>query len=146
CSNLVFGCLLCTLFVFGVRYRTEKSVFKTLHARKAKDWNSVLEHTQNISRFSTLDSYGTPLLYYQGLGHFLKKDFPLALKDFEGALKENPNHIYVLMNYASLLSIHKRTEEARKVYEQVIEMYPEYIGAQNNLAALNAVAMKGTKK
>ena len=146
CSNLVLACLLFVLFVFGVRYNTEKNVFKALHARKAKDWNAMLEHTKDISKFSTLDSYATPLLYYQGIGHFLKKDYPSALKKFEGALKENPNHIFVMMNLASCLSIHKRLPEAKKYYERVIELYPEYIGAQNNLAALNAVAMKGTKK
>jgi tetratricopeptide (TPR) repeat protein len=145
-SVLVLAGLSFTLIVFGIRYRTEQNVFKALHAKKAQNWESVLDYTHNISRFSTLDSYGTPLVYYQGIAYFLKKDFGRALKNFQKAIKENPNHIYVMMNLAACLNIHKRTDEARAYYEKITELYPGYKVAENNLAALNAVAMKGKEK
>ena len=145
CSVLVMIGLSFALVNFGIRYRTEQSVFKALHARKAQDWNAILKHIGNISQFSTLDSFATPLAYYQGIGYFQKKDYGCALAKFEEALKESPNHIFVQMQLATCLAIHQRVGEAQKIYERITEMYPGYLPAQQNLAAVKTVA-KGKNK
>jgi hypothetical protein len=145
-SVLVLACLSFSMCIFYARYTTEKKMFHALHARKAGDWKAVHDYTKDISPYSTLDSFGTPILYYQGISKFIRKDYGCALEDFQGALKESPNQIYVLMNLASTLTVHNKLDAAQKCYKRVIELYPDHTDAINNLKAVKAVAMKGKSK
>ena len=136
---------------FSARYLTERNVFRVFHAKAADDWESVSILTEDISKFSTLDSFSTPLVFYQGVSNLVHKDFNRALRNFQAAKKQNPNHIHNLMSLASCLVVTKRLPEAREYYEKILELYPGYERAERNLEVVNKViekntiAMKGTK-
>ncbi len=134
--------------IFGIRYETECKVFKMIHARQKQQWHIVLSESENISRFSTLDSFCTPLLVYRGMGNYAKRDFSRAITDFQRAYAVNPNQIHVLNQLAQLWNIHQRPDMSKKYYEEALNLFPGNQQATNGLRKTNEiiVAMKGKRK
>lgn len=145
-SVLTAVCLSFVMINFVIRCRTEIYIRRASESRINKHWGQVLDRTKDISPFSTLDSFGTPILYYQGTAHMMHQDFGCAVIELEGALKENPNHIYSLLQLGRCYMVYKRNDEAKACFEKVVTLYPGNKEAENNLAAIKAVAMRGPLK
>ncbi|MHC4891458.1 MAG: O-antigen ligase family protein, partial [Planctomycetota bacterium] len=130
---LLFG-MSFVMYDFYQRYRTEIFMHKLYQAKSKNNWKRVLELTDNISPLSTLDSFCTPIEYYRGLAYFSLKDFKNALRSNERAYRENPNHLYVLMNLGSCYTLVEEYEEAALCFGIANEMYPNYGPAIENFA------------
>jgi serine/threonine protein kinase/tetratricopeptide (TPR) repeat protein len=68
----------------------------------------------------------------------LSSDLPGALADFEKAAELNPRSLAALQNQAHVLSKLGRNEDAIKVLDQEIEMYPDYVPARAGRGVLRA--------
>jgi tetratricopeptide (TPR) repeat protein len=69
----------------------------------------------------------------------LADDAPGALADFEEALALNPRSRSALQNKAHVLAERlQRTEEAVRVLDRVLELYPEYVPARSGRGVLHA--------
>ena len=137
--------VLFAVVIFGIRYKTECKVFRMINARQKQQWHIVLSESEDISMFSTLDSFCTPLLVYRGMGNFAKKDFDRAITDFQRAYAVNPNHIHVLNQLAQLWNIHQRPDKSKEYYEKALSLFPANKQATDGLRMTNKiiVAMKG---
>jgi tetratricopeptide (TPR) repeat protein len=61
-----------------------------------------------------------------------------ALADFEAALKLNPRSLLALQNKAHVLGKLKRTDEAIRSLDGVVELYPDFVAARAGRAVLHA--------
>jgi len=144
-SLAVLSVLTFSAYVFCERYYTEKGIYRAIHAKMKKDWKNVYKETEYVSKYSTLDSYGTPIEYYKGISNYQRGRYDDALDNFKQAIKENPNHIYVLMNLGACYVIHQQFQEAKKCYEKVIHLYPDYEHAKVCYeATAKSIKAKGT--
>ncbi len=126
--------------IFGIRYQTECNVYRMIHAKNKQQWDKLLRYTENISRFSTLDSFCTPLLVYQGVGNYAKRDFSRAVTDLQRAYEQNPNHIHVLTQLAQCYKIHQRPDLAREYYQKALDLFPGNPQALAGLKTIKIVA------
>jgi len=67
-------------------------------------------------------------------------DLPGSLKDFEAALVLNPRSISALQNKSHVLSKLDRTEDAIRVLDRIVELYPEYVKGRAGRGVLHARA------
>ena len=65
-------------------------------------------------------------------------DMPAAIKDFDSALAVNPRSMIALQNKASLLGWLGRHEEAIRVLDRVVELYPDFVAARADRGVMNA--------
>ena len=145
-SIAVMAGLSFALVIFGIRYKTECNVNKMIHARQKQQWDKILQCTERISGFSALDSFCTPLLVYQGMANYAKRDFSRAVTDFQRAYEINPNHIQVLTQLAQCYKIHGRPDLAQEYYQKALDLFPNNPIATEGLEKIKTVAMKGTIK
>jgi len=68
----------------------------------------------------------------------LSSDLPGALADFENAARLNPRSLAALQNQAHVLSRLGRNEQALRVLDRVIELYPDYVPARAGRGVLRA--------
>ncbi|HEV3116028.1 MAG TPA: protein kinase [Gemmataceae bacterium] len=68
----------------------------------------------------------------------LPNDLPGALADFEKAARQNPRSLAALQNQAHVLSRMGRNEDALRILDQVIELYPDYVPARAGRGVLRA--------
>src|SRR5207302_7378482 len=68
----------------------------------------------------------------------LSSDLPGALADFEKAAELNPRSLAALQNQAHVLSKLGRNEQAVRVLDRVIELYPDYVPARAGRGVLRA--------
>jgi tetratricopeptide (TPR) repeat protein len=68
----------------------------------------------------------------------LSSDLLGALADFENAARLNPRSLAALQNQAHVLSRLGRNEQALRVLDQVIELYPDYVPARAGRGVLRA--------
>jgi O-antigen ligase len=136
-SVLILAGVSFAVVIFGIRYKTECKVFKMIHARQKQQWHILLSESENISRFSTLDSFCTPLLVYRGIGNYAQRDFSRAVTDFQRAYDVNPNHVQVLTQLAQLWNIHARPDMSKKYYEEALNLFPGNQQATDGLRKTN---------
>lgn len=118
--------LLFAIFVFAVRQRTEYKMYHVHRAMSVDNWDKVLELTEDISVFATIDYYNTPILSYRGLAHFRKGDYESALNSHLNGFWQNPYHIYPLINIPVCMTNLGRLQEACTWYENILPMFPGY--------------------
>jgi tetratricopeptide (TPR) repeat protein len=59
-----------------------------------------------------------------------------AFRDFQSAYQDNPNHVHVLNNLATMYEMKGNHQEAIKLYSRAIEISPKFEDAIINLAAV----------
>ena len=67
-------------------------------------------------------------------------DLAGALKDFDGALAVNPRSLGALQNKSHVLSKLDRTDEAIRVLDRVLELYPDYVKGRAGRGVMHARA------
>src|SRR5205807_9677866 len=68
----------------------------------------------------------------------LSSDLPGALADFQKAAELNPRSLAALQNQAHVLSKLGRNEDAIRILDQVIELYPDFVPARAGRGVLRA--------
>src|SRR5262249_26097243 len=67
-----------------------------------------------------------------------KRDIDGALADFQRALKLNPKSQLALQNIAHILSEKGRTEEALRILDRELDLYPDHVYARSGRGVLHA--------
>jgi tetratricopeptide (TPR) repeat protein len=70
----------------------------------------------------------------------LGTDLAGALRDFDGALAVNPRSLGALQNKSHVLSKLDRTDEAIRVLDRVLELYPDYVKGRAGRGVMHARA------
>lgn len=78
------------------------------------------------------------LLNDSGLVYYYKNQFKLALKEFEAALKINPNNFEVYYNIGRTYYQMNNLKEAENALKKAIELKPNYIAAKNLLKKIQS--------
>ena len=71
---------------------------------------------------------------YQGRSQYRK-----SINYFKESLKQNPENIAAMNNYANSLKAIGEFESARDLYEDILKINPGYINAYNNYANLKTL-------
>lgn len=86
------------------------------------------QHTADLKKFTRLTSlHQTGNLYYN------TKDYTNAKKNYEAALKIEPNNIQLLHNLGATLAQLNKWSDAIRISEQIVAIDPYNVGAWNNL-------------
>jgi tetratricopeptide (TPR) repeat protein len=69
----------------------------------------------------------------RGSAFFLEKNYPMAIEDFNHAIRISPSHIYAHRNLCSIFSVTGKHEDAIAACKRAIEIKPDYADAHNLL-------------
>ncbi len=75
-------------------------------------------------------------LYNEGLKAIDTKDYRLALKELNQALKLNPNNAETLYKVGRVYTYKKQDKKAFNYYKKAIQVNPKYAPAYNNIGAI----------
>lgn len=105
-------------------------IFSILTYKRTHVWKDSLTLWNDV-----ITKYPQSIVAYNNRGsHFLyKKDYQSALKDFDMALKINPNHFRTHYNLGILYTEINEYDKAIKSYKKTLNVYPDYLDALNNL-------------
>lgn len=128
----------CMVYVAYVRYQGEVVVTQALKHKAVGNWTQVISLINRAyhPNLYTLENSATPLLWYRGVAYFSTQRFDQAFKDFQQAHQQNPYHVHVLNNLATLYELKGDREQAKKYYRAVFEVNPRFMEARVNMAAL----------
>jgi hypothetical protein len=136
--NLLIVCgIILSAWIGLFQFRSETHVLNTLRARQKSQWKSLIREVDraNTTHFP-LDHTATPLLWYRGVANFSLDSMDTAFRDFQSAYQDNPNHVHVLNNLATMYEMKGNHQEAIKLYSRAIEISPKFEDAIINLAAV----------
>jgi O-antigen ligase len=136
--NLLIVCgIILSVWIGLFQFRTETHVLNALRARQKSQWKSLIREVDKAnSTFFPLDHTATPLLWYRGVANFSLDNMDTAFRDFQSAYQDNPNHVHVLNNLATVYEMKGNHQEAIKLYSRAIEISPKFVDAIINLAAV----------
>jgi len=124
-------------------YVGSEKLYSEIHTNKAMGWrassrweNVIREIDIAQSRFYTMDPTTTPLSWYRGEANFMLTRYKQAFQDYSDAYRVNPNHMHVLNNLASSYEMQGAHDEAIKLYQKTLMIYPAFDDALINLAAV----------
>ena len=75
-------------------------------------------------------------LFKSAFENHKKNNLQEAEKLYKDAIKQKPNHINSLFYLAGLLAQKKNFNEAKELFEKVVELNPKYPSAKDNLCAI----------
>jgi len=76
--------------------------------------------------------------FINGTNSYNKQNYPQALKEFEEALKLNPNSWAYYFNYGLTLKKLNKPEEAREAFKKAVELNPDSFSANKELGEMLA--------
>ena len=131
-------------FVFFALYVAVIRYNGALHATNAINFNKNGKHELVINAidkaynpiYYEMENTGTPLMWYKGMAYFNKSNYEQALFCFNKAYLVNPFHVHVLNNIATTSELIGDRENAKKFYNKVIDLSPEFKESRVNLAAI----------
>ena len=139
-SVLVAGVLIFAVYVFAVRYETSRQLMRIYQARTDSQWKTMIAETQRISPFSTIDNNSTtPIRFYRGIAWFAMGEGALARGSFAIAQKDNPNHLYSVMNMAYSYVLAGELDLADMYYQKAKKMYPDFKDIDRALHAMDTL-------
>ena len=90
-----------------------------------------IENTFNEA--SAMKPSDTHVLTALGVLQFIRRDFSKAAIYFERAIKENPIDHSVWNKYGAALANSNKTDEARRAYQQALDLRPNYVRTLVNI-------------
>lgn len=136
----VAGILIFAVYVFAVRYETSKKIMRIYQARCDGQWKTIIAETRRISPFSTIDTHSTtPIRFYRGFAWFRLGKNAAARSAFERAQKDNPNHLFSVMNMGYCYVMAGELKLADIYYQKAKGMYPDFEDIDNALMAMDAL-------
>ncbi len=135
--NLVAVILLLFTAIVGYFNLNGESYSKLIFLNERKNDNLVLKYTKQADSFFYKVLPNTlPLKMFEGEAFFFKNDLKNAIQSFEQSLKETPNSVRVLNNYASVLNNLGLREEAKLFFKKAIKLDNYYDDAKLNLSII----------
>ena len=141
---LVFGLIVGVMHLWQswAYYNGEKNVRYVLDAYYHEDWNAIVQLTRNVNtQMYTLDNCTVPIHYYKGVALSFKDNDEAAIREFEQALKNHPNHLLTYCAIGTSLMKMEQYDEALKYFDRVIELSP-----RNNQALFDMAIVHYNKK
>ncbi|MBT3207439.1 MAG: hypothetical protein HN704_10730 [Bacteroidetes bacterium] len=133
----ISGLLIFAIVVSGLKLNSEIHTNKAFFYRDKQNWNKVIEEINLAkSQFSELDNTGTPLLWYRASANFHLKNYEKSFDDFQKSWEQNPYHIQVITNLASLYKYRKELENAEKFYMKALKVSSSFEDAILHLCDL----------
>ncbi len=134
-SVVILGVLSMAVVDFSARYRTGKLCRRI---KAGMQWSDILNETDNLSAFATLDTHTAPMYYYRASANYVAGNTLQALYDYRKAIKANPNHAHVLNGMAGCMAILGDLEGAIENYEKALKICPDFGPAKDSLAVVLA--------
>jgi O-antigen ligase len=140
-SFLIGSVLVFSVYVFAVRYETSRKTMRIYQARLDGQWKTIMVETQRISPFATIDPHSTtPLRFYRGFAFFAEGKNSLARRSFDLAQKDNPNHLFSVMNMAYSYILAGELDLAGMYYQKAKKMYPDFKDIDEAMRVLDVLS------
>jgi len=126
-----------TLFsiVLGAKRLTgEIYLQRALKNQVLNQWQDMQKNAESAGSWAfSVDVFGTPLKWYEGLSEYYGGNRSKAFKAFKDAEKYNPYHLQVLSDIATCYAEESNYSSALQYYKKAYRIYPSAIA--NNLMA-----------
>ncbi len=126
-----FGAIASSYRIIGERHTKKLQIFQL----RQNFSRMIGEADKAYSWYYPMDLTSTPLSWYKGMAYFdsgLKKD---AIREYENALKINPNHLRLLNDIATTYEQSNMRDQAIFYYRKALKISPFFIEANLNISA-----------
>ena len=129
--------LIFIIFVSALKVNSEIHMKKAFYYREKQNWTKEIEEIDKAnSYFSELDNTGTPLLWYKASANFHLGNYEKSFTDFYKSWTQNPYHIQVLTNLATLYKSEKKLNDAEIFYLKALKVSSHFEDALLHLCDL----------
>ncbi|MFO7896788.1 MAG: tetratricopeptide repeat protein [Candidatus Cloacimonadales bacterium] len=116
-------------------YTRENEAIKQVATLLSK--NQLAHAYETLKKFSNIFVDSADFQYYWGFYYLMSKMEQKAQKFLFNAIVIEPAFFDAKALYATSLIGEKRYDEAKKLYEEILQIYPEEIKSMNNLASIH---------
>ncbi|MFA7360221.1 MAG: O-antigen ligase family protein [Candidatus Kapaibacterium sp.] len=135
---LIIGIL---MFTTGIWFKimaelNEKEYLEAMKLKSQNKYEEMLTKLDGVSDFYyPVDMSKIPVDYYRGVGYFELKQYDKALEKFKSARERMKYYPTIMNNEAAALYMTGNYEEAKKRYNEIRDIFPNYIEPRINLLA-----------
>ncbi len=115
-------------------YTRENEAIKQVAGLLSK--NQLAHAYDTLKKFSDIFTDSADFQYYWGFYYLMSKMEKKAQKFLFNAIVIEPGFFDAKALYATTLITDKKFDEAKKLYEEILEIYPQEIKSLNNLASI----------
>lgn len=122
---------------FGImRYINEKTYLEAMQLKANGQYTKMLEKLSEVSdSYYKIDMNKMPVDFYRGVGYFELKQYEKALEKFRSAREKMKYYPTIMNNEAAALYMTENFEEAETRYNEIRNIFPNYIEPKINLLA-----------
>ncbi len=122
---------------FGfMKHYNEKTYLEAMQLKTGSNYAKMLDKLTSVSDFYyPVDMNKMPVDYYRGIGYFELKQYEKALELFRSARERMKYYPMIMNNEAAALYMTGNYEEAEKRYNEIRNIFPNYIEPKINLLA-----------
>jgi len=115
--------------------RQERHVMKARISFAEDDHAGLVENARlAATRWKTLDPFGTPVSFLEGLGHMFEAKLDDALACFERARREMPMRNYIVAHIGLVAALRKDYPRAIDAFESALTRSPDNVDMKRRLA------------
>ena len=135
---LIIGIL---IFTIGIWFKimteiNEKEYLEAMNLKAQSKYEEMLTKLDGVSDFYyPVDMSKMPVDYYRGVGYFELKQYEKAFEKFQSARERMKYYPTIMNNEASALYMTGNYGEAEKRYNEIRDIFPNYIEPRINLLA-----------
>ena len=125
-------------YIAFVRHSGEIYLTKAKHYKGKNSWQAIIKQVDKayIPNMYEIDRSSTPLHWYRGVANYSIGKTKVAYDDFSLAYKNNPYHLHVINNIASINELNGKRTEAKLFYQKALSISPRFEEASVNLSAI----------
>lgn len=130
--KLTISAIAFTMIATGYyRWKGEEYSRIIIASNSKKQWDKVIENCHHaISPFYNLDPIGNPIVWFEGIAYFNKKETAKAEQLLAEAVKITPYNFKILFSQAQVLAGNQKMEEAVVVLKEVLRLNPKHDDAK----------------
>ncbi|MGB9697876.1 MAG: tetratricopeptide repeat protein [Thermodesulfobacteriota bacterium] len=131
--------------VVGMESKKDDAQMHGLLAQKLKDAGMIREAIAEYKIATALDPHNPYFLKQQGFCHYRQKEYDLASKCLEEALRQDPADIIVRKTLGKIFTITGQLEKFLTLLEEIFQQHPEQITLWGTIKSLRKKLGKDKK-